>query len=395
MAGFTETFRSVPAWIGNDFVLDAAAKYTVDCHQAFMRQDETALNSAKKSGAEAMRALRFALAQSSIDATDPMLMSMYAMIMSEASLPFVQQDGDATDENYNYKLHELALCQILKQRWTSGRWGILEQRLLRSIHSEEALESAITGTVSDLDDPLRISAARAISSTDTHTNQLFDSIMDQTIRLPRLSALHRQLRLEGPEDPDLVTQITSLAKTLWAFTQAPQIESVIDSHSSTSPSPDDTTCPLQALDFTSIRIYILATRHHMNRIILALNLLKLLALHPFPFPYSEIRTTLLHSAEFISRCIPYAIHSSSSSSGPPWNALRIFAPLTLAYGAWVFLEGEEEGDDHVRAMREFTAWGFRKMAESWRWNAGLGLLLGYTEAWTGGETMEWMAKKRG
>lgn len=87
MAGFTETFHTMPAWIARDVVLDAAAKYTVDCHQAFMKQDENALNLAKKSGAEAMRALRFALAQSSTDATDEMLVSMYAMTMSEVSVP--------------------------------------------------------------------------------------------------------------------------------------------------------------------------------------------------------------------------------------------------------------------------------------------------------------------
>lgn len=83
MAGFTETFRTVTAWIGNGFVLDAAVRYTIDCHQAFMTQDEGLLSTAKKSGVAAMRALRFALAQSSADATDEMLVSIYAMTMSE------------------------------------------------------------------------------------------------------------------------------------------------------------------------------------------------------------------------------------------------------------------------------------------------------------------------
>lgn len=225
--------------------------------------------------------------------------------------------------------------------------------------------------------------------------------MDQTIQLPRLSALHRRLRQEGSEDFELLTQTIVLASTLWAFSQAPQIESVVAVHSSI-PVPDpsqDRLCPLPPLDFDSIRIYIFANRHHMNRIILCLNLLKLCNLVPDlnkPFATDDVQSSLVSSAQFITRCIPYALRPSSGSSrGPPWNALRIFAPLTLAYGAWKYLEGREPGlNVDATTMKEYCGWGFQQMASSWCWNVTLETLLGYCEAWSGGETMPLMSKKK-
>lgn len=146
ISDFAQILRTVRDRIGRDAVLDAAAKYTADSHHAFMARSESALSIAKRSGMEAMRALRFALARHSTDATDEMMLSMYIMTLSEVSSTskiwsafIANEDAQYMGgiEEQNQRFHIVALCQILKTRMRAGRWSVFEQRLLRSISREE------------------------------------------------------------------------------------------------------------------------------------------------------------------------------------------------------------------------------------------------------------------
>lgn len=73
--------------------------------------------------------------------------------------------------------------------------------------------------------------------------------------------------------------------------------------------------------------------------------------------------------------------------------MRMFAPLTVAYGAWDDLEGRGDLGVDAKAVKEYCGRSFLQMAQAWRWPEGLATLLQYSEAWTGGLTMPCLSRK--
>ncbi len=73
----------VPARIGKDLALDAAAEYMCDCHHAFLTKEEDDVGLARSSGNRAMMAMRKALVLQGADCSDFVLLSISLLLSSQ------------------------------------------------------------------------------------------------------------------------------------------------------------------------------------------------------------------------------------------------------------------------------------------------------------------------
>ncbi len=81
-SGHSTVYGSIPSRIGADAVLDAAAAFTVDSHDAFMTGCDVHEKAAHTSGIQAMQSLRTALARSG-EQSDTVLISTMCLKTSE------------------------------------------------------------------------------------------------------------------------------------------------------------------------------------------------------------------------------------------------------------------------------------------------------------------------
>ncbi|KAK5690172.1 hypothetical protein LTR97_012360 [Elasticomyces elasticus] len=396
-SGHSTVYRSLPARIGRDAILDAAATYTVDCHDAFMSGSDFHEKSAHASGIKAMQSMRSALA-SSEQQTDSVLIATMCLKTSE----YIR--GIYT---YNFQYHALATARILKARWRAGCWGGLERHLLWTCLVEEILEAIHTGTMSELDDSSRVEASKHPSLQDPgDLDSAFGLLAEQLIRVPRLACLLRHVSSgSGPSVVVATLEAAKLARDVYKHVcDSAKLLVGLNYMATDSEHCPSTDTPLSTyIDYPSVQAFTLAIIQSMAQMLICGIILRLLDQSPISlahlFDAVKVQEEETQAASTIVMSLEYAFRPRPA---PPWMLLRIMTPLTLACASWERLErklqvsasGAPCPAAHATRMRIVCTQMLENIIVQWRTSGGdmLDYAKRLSEASLGGPLMLWMSR---
>ncbi|KAF2165413.1 hypothetical protein M409DRAFT_55812 [Zasmidium cellare ATCC 36951] len=394
-AGFYGVFRTIPSRLGIDRVLSAAASYTVDSHWAFMTQDSQHLEKARRSGVRATRALRLAIQSPVRDLANAIPVAVLALKHAEYFMHL---------HTFTYQFHVIAQSALLKAQWSSGHWNELQEDIIRTVWLEEIEEAVFAGTTSELDDPLRHEVrARARLPENDRPTDMYHYCMEQCILIPRLVRLVRKCA----SDPDecLIQETVSLAERIYDRDKQAFYEDLLRQNTAVESRCQGPFNPLgRSLVFLSTRIFILTGIYYMYRNMicgLILRMLDTATVEGTVFDKCEIEHEDVRAAEHIVMCVEHAFNCSDGD--PPFKAMRLHDPITMAFGAWSRLAKREcfptcemsslergRGGD----MKEFCKMVVARIMDMW--HAGPDLLEIFeatAEAFEGGPTLPGMSRR--
>ncbi|KAK4508597.1 hypothetical protein PRZ48_002336 [Zasmidium cellare] len=333
--GFDKTvrFNLESGKLGIDAVLNAAVAYTVDSHWAFMIRDPQHLEKAQRSGVRATRALRLAIQRPGRDLANTIAVAVLALKHAEYFMHL---------HDFSYQSHVVAQSALLKAQWSSGHWDQLQEDILRTVWLEEIEEAVFAGTISELDDPLRheVRARAVLPENDTLTN-MYLYCMEQCVLVPRLVCLVRKCTSE-PNEP-LIQETMSLAERIYGRDNQVYYEDLLRQNSAVESRCQGSLNPLgRSLVFLSTRIFVLTGVYYMYRNMicgLILRMMDAVTVAGSSFDRATVEHEDVRAAENIVMCVEHAFNCSQGD--PPFKAMRLHDPITMAYGAWSRLARRE------------------------------------------------------
>ncbi|KAI9757637.1 MAG: hypothetical protein M4579_003361 [Chaenotheca gracillima] len=329
-------------------MLNLAVTYALDCHSAFKKAGKADRKVALRSGAQVMRALRNALTTKAEESASTILMTMRLLFAAEIF-------GEIG--SLHYALHLSAVSELLRLRWTSGQFEELDEALVNESYFEEVVESVHNGRISAFDDPLRPRPATLGDATTFEFESASNFVRERLIRIPRLVYLVRRCS-QNPDDDALVLETLALTTEIYDVKFALLVEEFITESTTIADTSSDmeSAPPLQSFLFNSIQEFNLTVYYYTFRILICGIIQYMLDVQIAPqvyFDRSKVGAEDIKAAERIAMCLDYAFNPKFD---PPFGALRMYKPCTLAYGSWDRLEKRErtihgsEAPDCARAL---------------------------------------------
>lgn len=75
--------QEMPARLGSNSALDAVADFLCDCHNFFITQNESCIQTTQESGLKAARSVRLAISDTSRDIPDAVLIAVRLLLIAE------------------------------------------------------------------------------------------------------------------------------------------------------------------------------------------------------------------------------------------------------------------------------------------------------------------------
>lgn len=268
-------------------------------------------------------------------------------------------------------------------------------------------EAIFADTISELDDPVRRQLQeRCNTPPEDEVVVMYEYMMEQIIRIPRLVHYVRRCVVR-PNDMVLAVEVVALTEIIYDAQSQHRFEKNIHDWTRI-----DMAAAVPALSplgmsfhFPSVKIFTTVLFYFMYRCIICGIIHRLFDIRSVAallssFKRSEIEAEEIQAAEHILMCSDFALKEGPD---PPLRAIRLYDPITTAWGVWNRLgKADMSGDVAELSPNAARAPGLKRFCKDCGvrimdlWHAGsdlVDIMEAQSEAFTGGPPLPWMSRR--